>query len=161
MTDITQYTITQLKELLVQKKISATELTNLYLNKIKQNNPELNAYVHISEKEALESAANSDNNIAKGNIRPLEGIPLAIKDNFCTKNILTRCASHILDNFVPPYEATITKNLWDNGALLLGKLNMDEFAMGSANITSYYGPVVNPIIVSDFVAIQPLIKIYL
>lgn len=149
MSDITKYTITSLKQKLNNKEISATELTKLYLDKIKQINSELNAYILSTEEIALKSAAISDQNIANGSAKLLEGIPLGIKDNFCTKNIKTRCASHILDNFIPPYESTVTQNLWNNGAILLGKLNMDEFAMGSANITSFYGPTVNPIIAKD------------
>ena len=125
MSDITKYTITSLKQKLNNKEISATELTKLYLDKIKQINSELNAYILSTEEIALKSAAISDQNIANGSAKLLEGIPLGIKDNFCTKNIKTRCASHILDNFIPPYESTVTQNLWNNGAILLGKLNME------------------------------------
>ena len=145
MTDITKYTISQLKAQLASKKISAIELTKAYLEQSKKLNPELNIYIDIVEEHALNMAKNSDKNIQTGKAGLLEGIPLAIKDNFCTKNIKTQCASHILDSFTPPYEATVTQNLWDNGAILLGKLNMDEFAMGSANITSYFGPAINPL----------------
>lgn len=145
MSDITENTITELKEKLTKKEISATELTKLYLDKIKKINPELNAYILVTEEEALKSAAKADKNINNGTARLLEGIPLGIKDNFCTKNIKTSCASYILDGFTPPYESTVTHNLWDNGAIMLGKLNMDEFAMGSANITSFHGAAVNPI----------------
>ena len=80
----------------------------------------------------------------RGEARPLEGLPLAIKDLFCTKGVRTTAGSRILDNFVPPYESTVTQNLWDAGAVMLGKTNMDEFAMGSSNETSYFGPVTNP-----------------
>ena len=145
MTDITNNTITILRQKLLNKEISATELTKEYLQKIKAHNSKFNAYVTVTEEQALAMAKIADQNIASGKARLLEGIPLGIKDNFCTKNIKTTCASHMLDNFVPPYEATVTQNLWNSGAILLGKLNMDEFAMGSSNITSYYKPVVNPI----------------
>jgi len=149
MEDITNYTIEELKNKLSKKEISATELTKAYLDNIKKNNPELNAYISVTEDKALQSATNSDKRINNGEARPLEGIPLGIKDNFCTKDIKTTCASHILDNFIPPYESTVTRNLWNNGAILLGKLNMDEFAMGSSNTTSFYGPTKNPIIAKD------------
>ena len=93
---------------------------------------------------ARAGAAESDKRIADGSARALEGIPLGIKDLFCTKGVLTTAGSHILDGFKPPYESTVTRNLWNAGAVMLGKLNMDEFAMGSSNETSYYKPVINP-----------------
>jgi aspartyl-tRNA(Asn)/glutamyl-tRNA(Gln) amidotransferase subunit A len=104
----------------------------------------LNAFVTETPDLARKMALESDRRIAAGEARPLEGLPLGIKDLFCTKGVLTTAGSHILDGFKPPYESTVTRNLWDAGAVMLGKLNMDEFAMGSSNETSYYGPVTNP-----------------
>src|SRR5262249_47021683 len=95
-------------------------------------------------EKALAMAGESDKRIARGEARALEGVPLAIKDLFCTEGILTTAGSHILDGFKPQYESTVTQKLWDAGAVLLGKTNLDEFAMGSSNTTSYYGPVENP-----------------
>jgi aspartyl-tRNA(Asn)/glutamyl-tRNA(Gln) amidotransferase subunit A len=104
----------------------------------------LNAFITETPERALEMAAASDVRLSAGEARPLEGLPLAIKDLFCTRGVRTTAASRILDNFVPPYESTVTQNLWDAGAVLLGKTNMDEFAMGSSNETSHFNPVVNP-----------------
>src|SRR5690606_24237854 len=95
-------------------------------------------------ERAIEMAKASDARRARGEAGPLDGLPIAIKDLFCTEGVLTTAGSHILDGFVPRYESTVTANLWRDGAVMLGKLNLDEFAMGSANITSYYGPVQNP-----------------
>jgi aspartyl-tRNA(Asn)/glutamyl-tRNA(Gln) amidotransferase subunit A len=145
MTNITDLTIAELLTQLEQKKLSSTEITKEYLDRIKKVNPALNAYILTTEDKALEMAAQADNNIQAGNKKYLEGIPIGVKDIFCTKDIQTVCASHILDGFIPPYESTVTQNLWDKGAVILGKLNMDEFAMGSANITSYLGPVNSPL----------------
>jgi aspartyl-tRNA(Asn)/glutamyl-tRNA(Gln) amidotransferase subunit A len=104
----------------------------------------LNAYVAETPEKALAMAAESDRRIAAGEARVLEGVPLGIKDLFCTEGVHSQAASHILDGFRPVYESTVTANLWRDGAVMLGKLNMDEFAMGSSNETSYYGPVTNP-----------------
>src|SRR5205823_13786693 len=89
-------------------------------------------------------AAVSDARLARGEAGAIEGIPIAVKDLFCTKDVLTTAASHILDGFRPPYESTVTAKIWEQGGVMLGKTNLDEFAMGSANITSYYGPVKSP-----------------
>ena len=105
----------------------------------------LNAYIVETPEKALAMAAESDRRIAAGEARALEGVPLGIKDLFATEGVHTQAASHILDGFKPTYESTVTANLWADGAVMLGKLNMDEFAMGSSNETSYYGPVVNPV----------------
>src|SRR5262249_1044925 len=102
------------------------------------------AYITETPERALDMARASDARLAKGEALPLEGMPLAIKDLFCTEGVLTTAGSHILDGFKPPYESTVTANLWRAGAVMLGKTNMDEFAMGSSNVTSYYGPVRNP-----------------
>src|SRR5437667_11876293 len=104
----------------------------------------LNAVITETPEIALDMAAASDERLAKGAARPLDGIPIAVKDLFCTKGVLTTAASHILDGFHPPYESTVTERLWQSGAVMLGKANLDEFAMGSSSTTSYYGPVENP-----------------
>ena len=145
MTEIVKKNLAALKEGLENKEFSATEVTQAYLDNIKKYNTQINAYVTICEKSALEQAKISDSKIAKGENSVLEGIPLGIKDNFCTKNIRTTACSKMLEKFIPPYESTVTSNLWQDGAVLLGKLNMDQLAMGSANLTSYFGPVINPI----------------
>jgi aspartyl-tRNA(Asn)/glutamyl-tRNA(Gln) amidotransferase subunit A len=104
----------------------------------------LNAFITETPEIALKSADSSDEKISKNTNGPLEGLPIGVKDMFCTKGVLTTASSKMLSNFIPPYESTVTNNLWDNGAILLGKLNNDEFAMGSSNETSFYGPVINP-----------------
>ncbi|HAC57308.1 MAG TPA: Asp-tRNA(Asn)/Glu-tRNA(Gln) amidotransferase GatCAB subunit A, partial [Rhodobiaceae bacterium] len=119
------------------------ELTGAYLKEMEAATP-LNAYVTVTADKAMEMAKASDEKLAKGEGGDLEGVPLGIKDLFCTKDVLTTACSHILDGFIPPYESTVTANLWRDGAVMLGKLNNDEFAMGSSNETSFYGPVVNP-----------------
>src|SRR5947208_3755337 len=104
----------------------------------------LNAYITETPEIALDMAAASDARIAKGETRPLDGIAIAVKDLFCTKGVLTTAASHILDGFHPPYESTVTEKLWQAGAVMLGKTNLVEFAMGSSTTTSYYGATENP-----------------
>ena len=104
----------------------------------------LNAFIVETPEQALAMAEESDQRIAAGSNRPLEGVPLAIKDLFCTKGVQSTAGSHILEGFIPPYELTVSQKLFDAGAVLLGKTNLDEFAMGSSNTTSYFGPVVNP-----------------
>lgn len=143
MTDLTKLTISQALEGLKNKKISAGELTAAYV-KNAQENKKYNAYVTEVFEHALENAKVSDKKYADGTYRALEGIPLGIKDLFCTKNIKTTACSQILENFVPQYESTVTQNLLNAGALFLGKLNMDEFAMGGSNETSFFGPCINP-----------------
>lgn len=144
MTDLTRLTIAQARERLRAKEISALELTDAYLNAIDASNEALNAYVAITHDKARDMARASDERLSAGEGGALEGIPLGIKDLFATEGVHTQAASHILDGFKPRYESTVTANLWADGAVLLGKLNMDEFAMGSSNETSYYGPVTNP-----------------
>ncbi len=143
MSELTKLTITQAIHGLKEKKFSATELTKSYIKNIEKNK-HLNAFITETFDLALAQAQEADKNIAEGKARELEGIPLAIKDLFCTKNIRTTCASKMLENFIPTYESTVTQKLLDAGAVTLGKTNMDEFAMGSGNTTSYFGPVVNP-----------------
>jgi aspartyl-tRNA(Asn)/glutamyl-tRNA(Gln) amidotransferase subunit A len=143
MTDLTSLTLAQAREALRKKEFSATELAEAHLVAVEQTRA-LNAFVTEVPERARAMARASDERLAKGEGGPLEGLPLAIKDLFCTEGIRTTACSHILDNFVPPYESTVTANLWDNGAVLIGKTNADEFAMGSSNETSYFGPVVSP-----------------
>jgi aspartyl-tRNA(Asn)/glutamyl-tRNA(Gln) amidotransferase subunit A len=124
-------------------EVSSAELTRAFLTAI-EGARALNAFVTETPERALEAAMESDARIARGEGRPLEGLPLAIKDLFCTEGVRTTAGSHILGNFVPPYESTVSQNLWDAGAVMLGKTNMDEFAMGSSTETSYFKPAVNP-----------------
>ncbi|WP_321337648.1 Asp-tRNA(Asn)/Glu-tRNA(Gln) amidotransferase subunit GatA [Breoghania sp.] len=143
MTDLTNLTITEAREGLEKKDFSAVELTDAYIAAIDAAK-QINAYVTTTPEKAREMAAASDKKIAAGEGGTLEGIPLGIKDLFGTEGVHTQACSHILDGFKPRYESTVTANLWADGAVMLGKLNMDEFAMGSSNETSYYGPVANP-----------------
>jgi len=143
MSDFTDLTLATARAGLAAKKFSAVELTQAHVTAIEQNRA-LNAFITETPDKALAMAKASDERLARGEGGVLEGLPIAIKDLFCTKDILTTAASHILDGFKPPYESTITQKLWDAGANCLGKLNLDEFAMGSSNMTSHYGPVINP-----------------
>ncbi len=143
MSELIDLTVSESLKKLRNKEISAVELTNAYINKM-QDNAKYNAYVTLNEEKALEQAKEADKRYQNGTNRPLEGIALGIKDLFCTKGLRTTACSHIIDNFVPQYESTVTQNLLDDGAVFLGKLNLDEFAMGGSNETSYFGPVVNP-----------------
>ncbi|GIR42098.1 MAG: hypothetical protein CM15mP53_00140 [Ectothiorhodospiraceae bacterium] len=126
------------------KDVSVVELTNNYLDKIKERDDELNCFITLTEEFALNKARKIDEEIAKNKVRALSGLPIAQKDIFCTKNIKTSCGSKMLDNFVSPYNATVIEKLNNAGTIMLGKTNMDEFAMGSSNETSFYGPVKNP-----------------
>jgi len=144
MTDLTQLTIAEARTKLRAKEFTSTELTNAYLAAIDRANPTLNAYVAVTHDRARDMAKASDQRLASGQGGALEGIPLGIKDLFATEGVHTQACSHVLDGFRPRYESTVSANLWADGAVMLGKLNMDEFAMGSSNETSYYGPVVNP-----------------
>ena len=143
MSGLTRLTLAAARAGLRAREFSARELAQAHIEAIEAARG-LNAFITETPERALEMAAGSDRRLARGEARPLEGIPLAIKDLFCTEGVLTTAASHILDSFVPPYESTVTANLWRAGAVLLGKTNLDEFAMGSSNMTSYFGPVVNP-----------------
>jgi len=144
VTDLTRLTLTAARDGLKAKQFSSTELTRAFLTAIEQANGALNAYVLTTPEQALAMAQIADNHIARGNARPLEGLPLGIKDLFCTKGVRSTACSRILDDFKPTYESTVTQNLFDAGAVMLGKLNCDEFAMGSSNETSAFGPVVSP-----------------
>lgn len=144
MSELTSLTIAEARAKLAAKEIKAVELTDAYLSAIEAANGALNAYVAVTPEIARDMAKASDARIADGKAGVLEGIPLGVKDLFATKGVHTQACSHILDGFKPEYESTVTSNLWNAGAVMLGKLNMDEFAMGSSNESSYYGPAVNP-----------------
>jgi len=134
----------QLSTLLAAKKISSVELTGEFLKRVKALNPDYNAFITIDEKISLAQAQTADAMIASGQAQPLTGIPIAQKDIFCTKGWLTTCGSKMLSNFVSPYDAGVIERFNAAGAVNIGKTNMDEFAMGSSNETSFYGPVKNP-----------------
>ncbi|AIK96044.1 Asp-tRNA(Asn)/Glu-tRNA(Gln) amidotransferase subunit GatA [Candidatus Paracaedibacter acanthamoebae] len=142
-TNLTELTLTEAKDGLARKEFSALELTQAFIEAMEQNR-HLNAYVTETPELALEQAKASDARLAAGNAGKLEGLPLAIKDLYCTKGVKTTASSKMLHNFVPQYESTVTQNLWNEGAVMLGKVAMDEFAMGSSNTTSYYGNVISP-----------------
>ncbi|MGE3332682.1 MAG: Asp-tRNA(Asn)/Glu-tRNA(Gln) amidotransferase subunit GatA [Rhodospirillaceae bacterium] len=143
MTELTSLTIAAAREKLAKKEFTALELAEAHLAAMERAK-DLNAFITTTGDLARERARESDKRLSAGQGGALEGIPLGIKDLFCTEGVLTTAASHILDGFTPPYESTVTQKLRDAGSVMLGKLNLDEFAMGSANITSYYGPVKNP-----------------
>ena len=148
MTELTSFTIAQARDRLLRKEFSALELTEAHLASMERNK-DLNAFITTTPELARERAKASDARIAAGKAGPLEGIPLGIKDLFCTEGVMTTAASHILDAFTPPYESTVSQKLRDAGSVMLGKMNLDEFAMGSSNLTSYYGAVRNPWKASD------------
>ncbi|MGH6873557.1 MAG: Asp-tRNA(Asn)/Glu-tRNA(Gln) amidotransferase subunit GatA [Aestuariivirgaceae bacterium] len=143
MSDPTSLTIAAARKSLGKGEISALELTDAYLAAMERARI-LNAYVAETPEQARAMAKESDRRLATGSARPLEGIPLGIKDLFATRGVHTQACSHVLDKFKPTYDSTVAANLFKDGAVMLGKLNMDEFAMGSSNETSYYGNVINP-----------------
>src|ERR1700719_2855177 len=143
MTELTALTLAQARDGLRNKEFSAIELAEAHLAAMADARA-LNAFVLETPELARKMAGDSDERLAKGQGGSLEGLPLGIKDLFCTDGVRTTACSHILENFVPPYESTVTSNLWRDGAVMLGKLNCDEFAMGSSNETSDFGPVVSP-----------------
>jgi aspartyl-tRNA(Asn)/glutamyl-tRNA(Gln) amidotransferase subunit A len=143
MTALTDLTLADARNGLRLKKFTALELAKAFLTEIDKARA-LNAFLVKTPEKALAMAQESDLRLAKGEARPLEGIPLGIKDLYCTKGVATTAASHILEGFVPAYESTVSANLWRDGAVMLGKLNMDEFAMGSSNENSFFGPVISP-----------------
>ena len=144
MPDLTKLTLKAALDGLKARDFSSEEITGAFLKSIEAANPTLNAYVQVTADKALTMARASDARRAKGEGGALEGAPLGIKDLFCTEGVQTTAGSNMLKGFVPPYESTVTANLWRDGAVMLGKLNMDEFAMGSSNETSAFGPVKNP-----------------
>src|SRR6266700_892666 len=143
MSDLTSFTLADARDGLRRKSFSATELADAHLSAIERAR-QLNAYVLETSAQARAMASAADARLQAGQARPLEGLPLGIKDLFATKDVRTTACSHILDNFRPTYESTVTANLWRDGAVLLGKTNNDEFAMGSSNETSFFGPVTSP-----------------
>ena len=140
----TDFTLAGALAALNEGAISAEELTRAHVAAVEALNPKLNAFITTTSEKALDAARASDARRARGEAGPLEGIPLAIKDLFCTEGVRTTAGSKILGNFIPPYESTVTAQLKRDGAVFLGKANLDEFAMGSSNLTSAYGGVLNP-----------------
>jgi aspartyl-tRNA(Asn)/glutamyl-tRNA(Gln) amidotransferase subunit A len=153
MTELTQLTIADLRAGYASKAFSATEVTKAYLAAMEAARG-FNAYVLETPEKALAMAAASDARLAKGEAGALEGVPLGIKDLFATEGTRTTACSAILENFIPPYESTVSANLWRDGAVMLGKLNNDEFAMGSSNETSAFGTVANPVLPPNWTAEQ-------
>ena len=143
MTDLTSLTLAEARDRLKSRAISSLEITKAHLEAMERAKA-LNAFIATTADRALQMAEASDARLAKGEAGLLEGLPIGVKDLYATKGVHTQACSHILDGFKPPYESTVTANLWRDGAVMLGKLNMDEFAMGSSNETSYYGPVASP-----------------
>jgi aspartyl-tRNA(Asn)/glutamyl-tRNA(Gln) amidotransferase subunit A len=143
MNELTSLTLAQARDALRRREFSATELTNVCIDAIERGRA-LNAFVLEAPDRARAMARDADARLAKGEGGPLEGLPLGVKDLFCTAGLRTTACSKILENFVPTYESTVTANLWRDGAVLLGKLNNDEFAMGSSNETSHFGPAISP-----------------
>ena len=142
MSDITKQSLSELVKNIKNKKVSSEEITKEFVNR-SEKSKELNAYITEDYSSALDKAKKFDQ---KPNLDlKLPGIPIAVKDLFCTKDIRTTAGSKILNNFVPTYESTVTQNIWNEGAILLGKLNCDEFAMGSSNETSFFGNVESPV----------------
>jgi len=144
VTDLHQSTLTQLVAGLRQRAFSSVELVGQLLARIEQSQGTLNAFISVTRAGALEAARDADRLLAAGGGGPLTGVPIVHKDLFCTRGVRTTCGSRMLDDFVAPYDATVVARLKRAGAIMLGKTNMDEFAMGSSNETSFYGPVRNP-----------------
>ncbi len=143
--DLTALTLHELADKLRKKEVSSIELTEAFLKRISLVEDKVRAFVTISDDEARKAAKESDARLAKGaNLTPLTGVPISIKDIFCTKGVRTTCSSKILENFIPPFDATVVKKLKDAGAVILGKNNMDEFAMGSSTENSAFFPTKNP-----------------
>ena len=143
LNNLTSLTLAEARDRLKERAVSSLEITEAHLEAIDRAKA-LNAFVVTTTDRALEMAKASDARLGKGEGGPLEGLPIGVKDLYATEGVHTQACSHILDGFKPTYESTVTANLWRDGAVMLGKLNMDEFAMGSSNETSYYGPVASP-----------------
>ena len=139
----------KIRQLLIDKKVSALELTNAYIETSREANKKYNAYREITDEYAINQAKASQERIDKGQALKIEAMPIGVKDNYCTKGVLTTACSRMLENFIPPYESTVTNQLFANGGIMIGKANMDEFAMGSSNTNSYFGNVINPYRASD------------
>src|SRR5262245_7763063 len=144
MTELHHQTLAELAEGLRARKFSSVELARHFLARIERLNPALNALLTVTGERALAAAAKADSQLAAGEAGELAGLPLVHKDIFCTDGVLTTCGSRMLSNFVSPYDATVVDRLSQAGVIVLGKANMDEFAMGSSNENSWYGPVKNP-----------------
>src|SRR5688500_1534113 len=144
MTELHHLTLAELGEGLRSREFSSAELAKHFLARIERLNPDLNAFVTVTADRALDAAQKADALIASGEAGELAGLPIAHKDIFCTDSVLTTCGSRMLSNFVAPYDATVVQRLSQAGVIMLGKANMDEFAMGSSNETSWFGPVKNP-----------------
>ncbi|MEA3470093.1 MAG: amidase family protein, partial [Thermodesulfobacteriota bacterium] len=142
--DLTQLTIHELTDLLREGKTTSVEITESVFRKIEAVEERVNAYITLTKDEAFEMAKRADKTIREGKAGILAGIPVAVKDNMCTKGVKTTCGSHILENFIPPYDATVVRKLKEAGAVLTGKTNLDEFAMGSSTEVSHYGITRNP-----------------
>mgnify|MGYP005758907057 CR=1 FL=1 len=142
--DLQSLTVRGLREKLDQKELSAVEVASAYLSRISEKDPDIKSYITVCEESALAQAKEAQKQIDSGNAKPLTGIPLGIKDNICTEGVKTTCASKMLADFVPPYNATVMQKLNDQNVVTLGKLNMDEFAMGGSTATSYFKKTVNP-----------------
>ena len=139
-----RFTLKKLIHMISQREISSAELVSMYFERIKKYDHFLNSFITLNQESAEEQSLIADKKIHAGNYDLLTGIPYASKDIFCTKGIKTTCASKMLENFIPPYDSTVINQIKNSGAILMGKTNMDEFAMGSSNETSYFGPVYNP-----------------
>ncbi len=155
MSDLVKLTIKETLEGLKNKKFSAVELSKAHLDRIRKENPNLNAFVLVDEAHTLNEAKKSDQRIQAGQMGLIEGIPIAVKDLFCTKGFLSTSCSKILQDFTPAYESTVTSNLYNNGGVMIGKTNMDEFAMGSANVTSALGNVNGPWVSNEGELVTP------
>jgi len=142
--ELNRLSLGTLRDMLDKKEISSVELTMLYIKRIKETDGKINSYITVCEEEALEQAREAQKLIDAGCAGSLTGIPVNIKDNICTRNIRTTCASKMLEDFIPPYDATVIRRLKAHRAVILGKTNMDEFAMGNSSQTSYFGGVKNP-----------------
>ena len=143
MSDPTSFTLAEARDAIAHKTLSARELTEAHIGAMEAARP-LNLFITETADRARAMAEASDARVARGEARPLEGLPLGIKDLYCTEGVQTTAGSHILEGFVPGYESTVSAQLWRDGAVMLGKLNLDEFAMGSSNETSYFGPAISP-----------------
>lgn len=143
MAGVCDLTLAETRAALAKGEVSPTELASAYIKAVEAARP-LNAFITETPEIAMDMAKAAEGRLARGEGGAMEGIPIGVKDLFCTKGVPSTAGSHILDGFVPTYESTVTAKLFAAGAVMLGKCNMDEFAMGSANMTSYYGPVENP-----------------
>ncbi|MCH7706346.1 MAG: Asp-tRNA(Asn)/Glu-tRNA(Gln) amidotransferase subunit GatA, partial [Chloroflexi bacterium] len=142
--DLHNLTIHEARDLLDRRQVSSVELTQAHLDRIERLEPRLKAYVTVTGERALEQAQEADARIAAGEASPLTGVPMQVKDNMCTRGITTTCSSRMLEGFVPPYDATVVERLKAQHAVILGKGNMDEFAMGSSTENSAFFPTHNP-----------------